>query len=726
MGRQLTFKTQQEESQTIIIARDLTTLPIWTYVQIYPRVSTPEQKKNVSAEMQQDKKFALRCGWSEELIIMDTRDLGLSGQKRMQERPAFADMITRIAGGKIKIIIAASVSRLFRDRWGVEYGRFMEICYTYGVRVVIPNKTRTGIERIYDFSVRADVDAFRDKCEESWAYIEDHVGMMNACKNEEGYAGCWVGQPIPSGFSVDLRELINGEKNPNYKKYVPYVPWAIHVARLTERYRELAGNLNDLFRELERTGFLFPPLDGSFPKEIQKCVAITAVYENPDAPEDRRIVKGYKIASLSGLAGILRNPANIGHYVYKGIIRYNNHPAIVLYMDFIYAFNRLSSTNLDGTQNVAYQERSGRYVKRHSSEKPAFLRNHIRPENEQSYASYTEEARMRKRGCIPFYSFYKRGVEPRQEVFTVSALDVDRLFLSRFVERLQTPVAQNEFADFLEEESAEHQAYLRRVKELEVHIEATKSILAKLVRRLTIIGEDDEKDTQGASAQEIKDEEEQEREFIKTVKKAHREHTLELARLEAQHEQLVTTGNETEKRRSFKKLMRDAGEAWEEVVTREDIIELVDLFVVKVALSWISPQFFILTIYWKDDEWETDHVICFKGGLPSPHWTTEEEDILREHYPTASGKTLIQMLPLRSLMAIQGHASIIGIRRAIAKKKEGAIRSFCLRDLEIIEEYGLDMTTLHWKVGASIATPWHIFDGGNLDGACATCAWMHR
>ncbi len=63
--------------------------------QVYPRVSTPEQKKNVSAEMQQDKSFAVSCGWVDDgtCIIMDTRDLGLSGQLKMEERPAFVDML---------------------------------------------------------------------------------------------------------------------------------------------------------------------------------------------------------------------------------------------------------------------------------------------------------------------------------------------------------------------------------------------------------------------------------------------------------------------------------------------------------------------------------------------------------------------------------------------------------------------------------------------------------
>src|SRR3989442_592709 len=300
MGRAVMIKTEREELQTLIQVQDKKTLPVKSFVQIYPRVSTPDQLNNVSAEMQQDKKFALRCGWTDELIIMDTRDLGVSGRLRMEDRLAFSEMIVRIAEGKVKIIIAANVSRLFRDRWGKEYARFMEICYTYGVKVVIPNKTRTGIEYIYDFSKTADVEAFRRKCEEAWSYIENHIGMMHAYKDERGYSGCWVGGAIATGFTVDMRKIIDGKENPHYQKYLPYQPWAVLVARLLTRYRELCGNINELFRELDRSNFLFPPLDASFPKELYGCVAITTVYENPDAPDDKKIIKGYKIASLYG------------------------------------------------------------------------------------------------------------------------------------------------------------------------------------------------------------------------------------------------------------------------------------------------------------------------------------------------------------------------------------------------------------------------------------------
>jgi len=677
----------------------------------YPRVSTPEQKKNMSAEMQQDKKFALLCGWKEHLIIMDTRDLGISGRLRMEDRPAFSDMITRIAERILKTIIAANVSRLFRDRWGKEYSRFMEICYTYGVKVVIANKTRTGIEHIYDFSKSSDVELFRRKCEEAWSYIENQIGMMHTFKDEVGYSGRWAGWSLPTGFMVDLREYIDGEENPNFKKYVPYASWAERVARLQERYREIGGNVNELYRELERTGFLFPPVDDSFPKELRGKIHLKLVYENPDVPEDQRVITGYKIASVSGLSNILSNPANIGHFVYKGVIRYNNHPAIVNYMDFIYAFNRLSATNLDGTPNTEYLERAGRYVKRHASEKPAYLRNHIRPADEQTYTYFTEDVSTKTEGRIPFYEFYLRGSGVRHTVYRIAAPDVDRLFLARFVERLQSPIAENEFTDFLSQEQAEYKAHRKRLKELEVHINATQSLMAKLKRRLTFLKEEDENYNEIDAGED--EEEKEEEDLVKEINRAYKGHKLELQRLQVQYEQLVTTGTETEKRRTFKRLMRDAGEAWEEVVTHEDIIELIELFVKKVSLEWISPQFFTLTFYWKDDEWETDKAVCFKGGCPSPHWSEEEEAILREHYTTTSSRELMRLLPLRTLESMKVHASYLGIRR-IGKKKEGNVRIFCLKDLEVMQTYNLAPEDYHWKEGSKLVTPWQIVEERNL------------
>src|SRR5438034_11720611 len=98
-------------------------LPLEYPCQVYPRVSTVKQVDNVSTEMQKDKSLARDSGWedTEDNILVDTSDLGLSGQLRMDQRPAFVNMLRRIEGGIIKAVVASQVDRLFRDRWGVEY-----------------------------------------------------------------------------------------------------------------------------------------------------------------------------------------------------------------------------------------------------------------------------------------------------------------------------------------------------------------------------------------------------------------------------------------------------------------------------------------------------------------------------------------------------------------------------------------------------------------------------
>src|SRR6266498_366157 len=88
-------------------------LPLGHPCQVYPRVSTPEQMENISAEMQKDKSFALSCGWKDHMIIVDDSDLGVSGQLRMEDRKAFNAMLRRIAKGEIKAVVVFNVDRLF-------------------------------------------------------------------------------------------------------------------------------------------------------------------------------------------------------------------------------------------------------------------------------------------------------------------------------------------------------------------------------------------------------------------------------------------------------------------------------------------------------------------------------------------------------------------------------------------------------------------------------------
>src|SRR5258708_18732072 len=123
------------------------------------------------------------------------------------------------------------------------------------------------------------------------------------------------------------------------------------------------------------------------------------------------------------------------------------------------------------------------------------MKNDIKARDDKKYAVNVEDITTKTEGIGPFYEFYTRGSGFRSIDYRIAAPDVDGLFLARFVERLQTPVAENEFADFLSQEQEEQKAHQKRLKELAIHIAATESLMAKLKRRLTLVEEVEEEDT---------------------------------------------------------------------------------------------------------------------------------------------------------------------------------------------------------------------------------------
>ncbi len=636
-------------------------LPITSLVQIYPRVSTPEQKKNVSAEMQVDKKFALACGWAEELIIVDDRDLGLSGQLRMEDRPAFNEMNRKIANGQVKIVIAAQVDRLFRDRWGAEYAKFMEICYTYGVKVITLNHTRTAIDFIYDFSISWHVDQFRRKCEEAWKYIEGHVYRMLGAREEAAKAGRWTGHNIPIGYMPDLRERVDGKKNPHYKRWISYQP---HLERLDwayKRFRQLGGGLHDLFREINRQKDFFPPFEDRVPDIVlTHCRLLMALFDDREevSIEELRST-GFTVQSPTGLRSILMNPFNGGMLVYKGVLlNSEDHEPATDLGTLLYAFNRLSPTNLDGTPNPYLEEKKKVYTKRFESKMRAALYGKI----EVAYPKYkvylrdtpTNDKNRRKANPAPeevkkYYAFYDYGEPLRHLRYLVPVSEIDGCFFKHFVHTLQVA---NEFEDYLEHEQKELQQRQVDLEQIDRDIHATKAAMQRI----------EEQAANGELTNPA------------LARKANESFGLleqELARLEGRKATIQSTTTRVERRVGYKELMKRAGDHWSEVVQPEDLPEMIDTFVEKVVWAILSPHFYTLTVHWRDPEWGVDELLCFRELHPTIQWTKEEDAILQERYPTATANELITLFPERTPLGIRKRARRLGIACEVVKDWEG-------------------------------------------------------
>ena len=82
----------------------------------------------------------------------------------------------------------------------------MEICYTYGVKVVTLTADRRAIDFVYDFSISSHVDQFRRECEAAWKYIERHIYMMAEANNELEERGSGSVQTCqPGTYQIDAK-----------------------------------------------------------------------------------------------------------------------------------------------------------------------------------------------------------------------------------------------------------------------------------------------------------------------------------------------------------------------------------------------------------------------------------------------------------------------------------------------------------------------------------------
>ncbi len=665
-------KPAAQESQKAVAPTWKIELPINRPCQIYPRVSTPEQKKNVSAEMQQDKSFTVSCGWVDDgnQIILDSRDLGLSGQLRMEDRPAFRDLLRRIENNGISAVVACNVDRLFRNKWGDESGKFMEICHRYNVLVVTP-------DFVYDFRISWHIERFRRRCEEAWNYLEYHIyGRMLKAQEIRGFAGYWTGRSIPLGYIVDRRETIDGVKNPLYLKYVPYEPHAAVIRWVFHRCKQLNCCIEALLREIEAKGYLFPDFD----ERVEQAV-------RNQFHHCTKVLGGYTIASHTGLRHLLMNVAYIGYWVYKDeLISTANHEPIVNFETFSFVYTHLSATKLDGTPNEEVLERRRRtYTKRHVPDRPALLKNCIQSKDPECRI-FNRQLRTSD-GMHVYYGFYSRGLGGHFQVAKglIPAGALDHVVLEQLKHRMRTPQAEKDLNDFLAYEEKTVQEASETLKSIDRDIIATRALLERLENQAS-----QGKLTDPDLAQKAND--------------SYAASKRELARLEAKRQEEEQVTREDQERRNYKQLMQDVGDAWDEVVLPEEHPRLVYLFIKSVTLEYLSPQFFSLIIQWRDPMWEIDQAVCYRTNKASVDWTAQEKAVLQEQYPDAPWKTLIEALPRRSFVAIKDQATReLGLQSYQPKVWDVAMpKNICWEDWHFMQQYGISAEQMRSEGGVKI------------------------
>lgn len=69
----------------------------------------------------------------------------------------------------------------------------------------------------------------------------------------------WVGSATPAGYMVDMHEYTtNGDENPNWRKFVPFEPFAEIVREHFRLFIENGGNVRKTMRLIRQKRLSFP------------------------------------------------------------------------------------------------------------------------------------------------------------------------------------------------------------------------------------------------------------------------------------------------------------------------------------------------------------------------------------------------------------------------------------------------------------------------------------
>ncbi|MCC6973637.1 MAG: recombinase family protein [Anaerolineae bacterium] len=321
-------------------------LPVDSPVSVYYRQSSEAQIGNISTTLQTVNmvEHLERLGWSREHILMVDMDAGISGMKRIDERPGMRQIMSMIERQLVRAVAAQDVDRFFRDVTQIETNKFIDACRRNNVLVLTPTF-------VYDFAHptqgRYHMQMFRESAQRAADFIEYQIrGRLVRSRHLLAENGQWSGRPIIHGYMVDDRKhLPDGGKNPDYRKYLPFTPHAEVIVAHFELFRRFEANFTKTWQHIESSGPFFP--------EIQRSEWPEG-FLLPDHHLYRSRITGQPCPSPNGLRLALTNVVYIGHWIHKGaIVRWHNHEAVVPLDLFMYAFNALSPEDFFGDPNEA-------------------------------------------------------------------------------------------------------------------------------------------------------------------------------------------------------------------------------------------------------------------------------------------------------------------------------------------------------------------------------------
>lgn len=475
----------------------------------------------------------------------------------------------------------------------IEPNIFIDACKRNNILVLTPTM-------VYDFGHptqgRYHVQQFRDEAQRAADYLEYQIkGQLVRARHYRSERGLWTGRKIAPGFMVDTRDkLPDGQPNPNWRKYVPFEPWAAVVVKYFELFRANNGNLDKTWRQIEQEGPSFPPVTEDM---------IPAGFEWHTHVKHRSPTNGQLIPGASGLAYLLTNVAYIGHWIHKQVIvKWDNHTPIVPHELFMYAFNRVSQTDFYGDPNpnfVRYRPWT-RHDKAERLEQP--------PAYENLVFSDDLPKRPHRRLIVVWntdgkcYQYQLVNMPYKSNVWNMRARILNKVIDALLLERLKaTTIDEDAWTQAVTSIEQHDQSDVRRIEQA---IKAARQVKDNLIASLGTLSNPDMVKRAEARYEAAEAE-------IESLQE-------ELTRATASRRQSVSI---TQARPALEKLIQQ----WD-AVPRPERRALLEGFARYVNLSRLSRATKRVTIYWRDDSASVREVTRESRGF---FWEDDELEQLR-------------------------------------------------------------------------------------------------
>lgn len=654
---------EQERQEAIRYTLGAITLPLDQLLLIYARQSSKKQViHHAYSTLQQTRELiarGLELGWKRDNAILyvenrQAKDGGIrsvSGTLRIDQRPGLQTLTDVIDSGKAGAVMAVDVSRFFRDEDMIEPATFVKKCKKHRV-IVITN------DAIYDFNnpQREDVKAFLAEAQVAADFIKKHIkGKMLKGRSLKAKEGLLANGIAPIGL---MRDKTGDNLMPS--------PHAHNVNALYHRFEELGASLAQLHKEIIGKP-VFPDVEGIDPGTIFLT----------------RVSGGWTVKSRAALKYILTNPMYAGHLQFDGrIVKRNAHPAIVDPDVWQFAFEHLSTMDLDGvpierTQRTVrfsrkgYQtdallsgvRQDGRAVLEGNSGKHVY----VQANTSKSGAAYTlKDYHEMSTG------YYDAGI---------SVPELDRIFAERLVTRLQLQAhIKGNIGGFFSNTALPetmHDTFVQMNEQdttntgLNDAIEMTRTELTRVKRHIDVAGD-------------IMEDRELRDAYATKARLSKR-----LSELESKQASLTAAGEEL---RAARRDLMKAPELWEtwSIERQRRFIRLVTQSITLEQLpggeGWLR-----LTIVWCPFAGWSSGDVAYIWRQSGRAWTEDETALLRARYLKSSKAELLKLFPARSWTAISSKwwsLDLNGTRGRL--RSDTSIPDYMsLSDRDVMERYEL-------------------------------------